>query len=254
MGRIVVFDSGLGSLSIIKAIQKISKNEIFYFADRKNFPYGKKSQNQLELIIKSSIDILEKKFHPDLIVIGSNTPTIMLDIISKKVIGVNPPLKKAGKLSKTNNIGILATESAIKSKGLENYIKNCKLPTKIKIYKINGSKFVELVESGKFMLDKNYCAELIRNVLSKKILKNKIDVITLSSTHLSFLKSILNSEFPHVNFIDPADNVAKTVIKKLKNKQEKRNSLKIYSSDNSGSIQKNLLRMGIKNKINFLTI
>ena len=254
MGRIVVFDSGLGSLSIIKAIQKVSKNEIIYFADRKNFPYGKKSRKELESIIKNSIVGLEKKFHPDLIVVGSNTPTIMLDIISKNVIGVNPPIKKASKLSKTNNIGILATESAIKSKSLSTYIENCNLSSKTNVYKINGSKLVELVENGKFIFDKNYCIKLIQNVLSKRITKNEIDVITLSSTHLPFLKPILVSEFPHVNFIDPADNVANTVLKKLKDKQSKRNSLKIYSSDKSEVLQKNLSHMGIKNKINFLSI
>jgi glutamate racemase len=51
MARIVVFDSGLGSLSIIKAIQKIIKSEIIYYADQQNFPYGEKSQAQLSKII-----------------------------------------------------------------------------------------------------------------------------------------------------------------------------------------------------------
>ncbi|MDH3611548.1 MAG: glutamate racemase, partial [Nitrosopumilus sp.] len=61
MTRIVVFDSGLGSLSIIKSIQKICKTEIIYFADQKNFPYGNKTRKQLDLIIKKSIDLLEKQ-------------------------------------------------------------------------------------------------------------------------------------------------------------------------------------------------
>ena len=48
---IVVFDSGFGSLSIIKEIQKKIKCEIIYIADQKNFPYGKKSPKQLSKII-----------------------------------------------------------------------------------------------------------------------------------------------------------------------------------------------------------
>jgi len=108
MARIVVFDSGLGSLSIIKSIQKICKAEIIYFADQKNFPYGNKSKKQLEQIIKRSIELLEKKFSPELIVIGSNTPTIMLDITNERIIGVNPPLKEAANKSRTKNIAILA--------------------------------------------------------------------------------------------------------------------------------------------------
>ena len=43
--KIVVFDSGLGSLSVIKAIQKKTKSDIIYLADKKNFPYGKKQNH-----------------------------------------------------------------------------------------------------------------------------------------------------------------------------------------------------------------
>ena len=46
MAKIAVFDSGFGSLSIIKPIQQAIKSDIVYFADQKNFPYGKnQSQN-----------------------------------------------------------------------------------------------------------------------------------------------------------------------------------------------------------------
>ena len=47
MARIAVFDSGLGSFSVIMAIKKVCKAEIIYFADQKNFPYGKKTKKQL---------------------------------------------------------------------------------------------------------------------------------------------------------------------------------------------------------------
>ena len=53
--RIVVFDSGLGSLSIIKPIRRILKAEIIYFADQANYPYGNKSKSQLNKIITKTI-------------------------------------------------------------------------------------------------------------------------------------------------------------------------------------------------------
>ncbi|MEK6930823.1 MAG: glutamate racemase, partial [Thermoproteota archaeon] len=87
MVKIAVFDSGLGSLSIIKAIQKICKSEIIYFADQKNYPYGKKSKKQLERIIKHTIKLLEENFSPDVIVMASNTPSLMVNT-NRKVIGV----------------------------------------------------------------------------------------------------------------------------------------------------------------------
>ena len=254
MARIAVFDSGLGSLSIIKSIQKVCKAEIIYFADQENFPYGNKTKKQLEQIVKNSIELLEKKFHPELIVIGSNTPTILLDLTNTKVIGVNPPIKEAGQKSSTNNIAILATETVVKSKNLSEYIKKCKISKKIKVHKINVSNLVQLVESGKFIENKNYCKKIIIKSLRDSFLKNNIDVATLSSTHLPFLKPILEYEFPDVQFIDPAESIAKKIFEKTKTRQSKRNVLKIFSSDPTRIFQNNLRSIGIKNKIEFLSI
>ena len=191
MAKIVVFDSGLGSLSIIKAIQKISKSEIIYFADQENFPYGQKSQAQLSKVIKNSIKLLDKEFSPDLIVVASNTPSLMLNLTSKKIIDVKPPLKEALKQSKTKQIGILATKSAISSKGLTQYIKENNFSKKNKFFKINGSNLINLVESGKFISNKKYCNKIIKKILEPILFQNDIDTITLSSTHLLFLNSLL---------------------------------------------------------------
>ena len=192
LAKIVVFDSGLGSLSIIKEIQKIVKTDIVYFADQKNYPYGTKSQAQLAIIIKKTINLLEKKFKPDIIVVASNTPSLMLNLSTKKIIDVKPPLKLAQKKSESKKIGILATKSAIESKGLENYIKENNIPKSYKIFKINGSNLVDLVESGKFLNKKSYCKKIIKESLEDIIISEKIDVITLSSTHLLFLKALPN--------------------------------------------------------------
>jgi len=238
MAKIVVFDSGLGSLSIIKAIQKISKSDIIYFADQENFPYGNKSKARLESIIKKSIKTLQAQFSPDVLVMASNTPSLMLNLPSNKIIGVKPPLNEAHKISKSKRIGILGTKSAIKSKGLSKYIKEKKFSKSYKIFKINGSELVDLVESGKFITNKQYCKKIIKKVLSDVISKNSIDTITLSSTHLPFLKSLLDKEFPNVQFIDPGNIVAQKVFKMIKNNQSKRNSLKIFTSGNPTNLEK----------------
>jgi glutamate racemase len=249
MVRIAVFDSGLGSLSIIKAIQKICKSEIIYFADQKNFPYGKKSKKQLETIIKQTIKLLEN-FSPDVIVMASNTPSLMVST-NRKIIRVNPPIRKAMMLSKTKNIAILATQAAIKSKSLSSYIKKFNFSKDKKIYKVNSSVLVEIVESNKFITDKMYCKKIIKKTLSD-VFSNKIDVATLSSTHLSFLKSLLESEFPQVKFVDPADIVADKVLAHIK-KESKRNTIKIFTSGNVKLFEKKLNKLGIKNKVNFLS-
>ncbi len=145
--KIAVFDSGLGSLSIIHAVQKLFKAEIIYFADQQNYPYGKKSQAQLRTIIQRSIKLLQEKFSPDIIVVASNTPSLLLNLSTQKIIDVKPPLRYAQKISKSKQIGILATEAAIKSMGLTQYIKKNNFPKSFNIFRINGSDLIELVES-----------------------------------------------------------------------------------------------------------
>ena len=254
VAKIVVFDSGLGSLSIIKAIQSISKTDIIYFADQQNFPYGHKSHAQLNSIIKKSIITLQTQFTPDVLVMASNTPSLMLNLSSKKVIGVKPPLNEAHKISKSKRIGILGTKSAIMSKGLSKYIKERKFSKSYKFFKINGSDLVDLVESGKFITNKQYCKKIIKKVLNDVISKNSIDTITLSSTHLPFLKLLLENEFPNVQFIDPGYIIAEKVFKIIKNNQSKRNSLKIFTSGNPTNLKKNLIKLKIRNRVSFLSI
>ncbi|MBI1661957.1 MAG: aspartate/glutamate racemase family protein [Nitrosopumilus sp.] len=249
MAKIAVFDSGLGSLSIIQEMQKTFKSEIIYFADSQNFPYGKKSQAQLQRIMNKSIALLEK-FSPDFIVVASNTPSLMLNLSTKRIFDVKPPLKQAKKLTESKQIGILATESAIKSKGLSKYIEK-NVSKSFKIFKINGSNLVELVESGKFLTHKKYCKQIIKKEL-QLLNQNSIDVVTLSSTHLPFLRKYLEKEFPKIQFIDPGSIVTKKILSKLKNNQSKRNSLKIFTTGNTKKFQAKLSKIGIKNKVNFL--
>ena len=254
MAKVAVFDSGLGSLSIIKEIQEMSKVEIIYFGDQENFPYGQKSKYELRKIIEKSIKKINDEFEPDIIVIGSNTPTIMLEIEDKKVIGVKPPLKEAEKNSKTKKVGILGTKSAIRSKELSKFIKNSKLNSETTVHKINGSCLVELVESGKFLTNKIYCKKKIHEILEKTVIKKNIDVITLSSTHLPFLKIMFESQFPNIVFIDPAKHVAKNIHTKIKNDQLKQNKLKIFCSGDVRKFERKLSKLGIKNKVKFFSI
>ena len=252
MVKIVVFDSGLGSLSIIKPIQKKITADIIYFADQKNFPYGTKSVGNLRKIIESTIIMLEKQFHPDLIVIGSNTPSLLLKnfVNNPKVIGVFPPLKDAKRKTKTKKIAILATKSVIKSNALKSYI-NKNLPKRIKAIKINASPLIELVESGKFIDSKILCKNKIKKILSKQLLKNHVDVAILSSTHLPFLLSFLKQIFPKIIFLDPGSIVAEKIVKKLRH-QNKTRSLTIFTSGNVQNFQKILSKIGIKNKVRSL--
>ena len=104
---IVVFDSGIGSISVIREIKRELPNEnLIYFADKANFPYGKKSQNDLFKIVQNTIKYLER-FRPKLIIIASNTPSIQIideirSLTTIPLMGVKPPIQKAIKITKKN--------------------------------------------------------------------------------------------------------------------------------------------------------
>jgi len=253
--KIVVFDSGFGSISVIREIQKIFKGELIYFADQKNFPYGVKSKIELESIIKETIVLLEEKFSPELIVMASNTPTLLLNFsrISPKIVGIYPPLNDAVKISRTRNIAILGTRSVIQSESITEFIEKCNVPNDIVIHKIDCSLLVELVESGKFLTDEEYCKNIIKEVLEDVFLDNSIDVATLSSTHLPFLESFLRLIFKNVKFLDPAENVANDVKNLIRDNDLQQNVLRIFTSGDVNLFKKNLQMMGINNEVSFLT-
>ena len=246
--KIVVFDSGLGSLSIIKAIQKKTKSDIIYLADKKNFPYGKKTKSQLYKIVSDTIKKISERFDPDVIVLASNTPSLLFrENLPNNVITVLPPLKK---ILKPDNVAILTTEIVVKSKELDNYISefnNLK-----NISKINCSELVELVESGKFLTHEKDCVKTILKVLKDEFKENKIKVATLSSTHLPFLLPFMKKYFRRVEFLDPADDVA-IKISKLKGPKSTKNSLSIYTTKSPKALQRNLKSMGISNKVNLFS-
>ena len=252
MVKIVVFDSGFGSLSIIKQIRKQMRAEIIYFADQANFPYGKKSVSQLRRIIKKTIAVLQKEFKPDVIVVGSNTPSILLGSYkSSKTIGIYPPLHEASRKTKSGSIAILTTHNVIHSKALTTLIRK-NISKKINVLKIDASSLVELVESGKFIHQKQYCRNKIKTVLTNQFLDNRVDVVTLSSTHLPFILPFLRKLFPKIQFLDPAETIAKKIFKYY-NTNDKC-TFTIYSSGKISKFQNQLHQIGIKRKVKYLRI
>ncbi|TLY00235.1 MAG: hypothetical protein E6K92_09675, partial [Thaumarchaeota archaeon] len=141
---IAVFDSGIGSLSVIRELRREVPNEdLLYLADRAHFPYGTKSFPEMREIIINTINYL-RRYKPKVVVVPSNTPSVqVLDDVRKLIsdislIGVRPPLKEAVRLTRKRHIGIMATEGTIRSKELENQIRR-EVPQHILVTKFNAS-------------------------------------------------------------------------------------------------------------------
>lgn len=260
---VAVFDSGIGSLSIIRELKReVPYEDLLYFADRAHFPYGNKSHLELREITVNTINYL-RRYKPKLIVVASNTPSIqVLDEVRKTVtdvpiVGVRPPLKEAAKLTKKKHIGIMATEGTVRSKELENQIRR-EVPQHILVTKFNASPVIELIEQGIHLENERRTFDTISRVIGDNV-DEKIDVITLSSTHLPFVKSYLNALLPTVKFVDPAQMVAKDVKKILKfyrmTKKSGTGRLQILVSDDKREFEKSVRAMGVREPVEevFLT-
>ena len=251
---IVVFDSGIGSITIIKELKKeLPSENLIYFADKANFPYGKKSQNDLFEIVQNTINYLQR-CNPKLIIIASTTPSVqvieeMKSLTNIPLIGVRPPIKKAIKMTKKKHIGIMATESTINSKELDIQIKT-EIPQEIFVSKYNASPLISMIEDGTFLRNRKKIAQLIRQLLGKL---DDIDVVTLSSTHLPFILDQLNQLYPHIEFIDPSQIIAKEVKKFLinnnLNNKTKNGKMRILVSDKKKEFQEILRQIGRREKI-----
>lgn len=211
---IAVFDAGLGSYAIVEAIRKAyPQQDIIYFADRKSFPYGAKTIEELKTIIKKSVDFLLEK-GASFIVLASNAPSItVLDKIKNKnkVIGIYPPLKNVLNDRRKNTL-IIGAKVMIESSELQDYIKKevgdyCK-----QFHVENASPLIQLIESGAFINNIEETEKTIKNFIDNCENKfGKLDSITLSSTHLPWLSSYFEKIIPQTKLYDPADSLVKAI-------------------------------------------
>ena len=210
---IAVFDAGLGSYAIVEAIRKAyPQQDIIYFADRKSFPYGAKTIEELKTIIEKSVDFLLEK-GASFIVLASNAPSItVLDKIkNNKVIGIYPPLRDVINDKKKNTL-IIGAKVMIESSELQNYIKREVGDSYKQFHVENASSLIQLIESGTFINNIEETEKTIKNFIDNCENKfGKLDSITLSSTHLPWISSYFKKIIPEVKLYDPADNLVKAI-------------------------------------------
>ncbi|HEU5120765.1 MAG TPA: glutamate racemase [Candidatus Nitrosocosmicus sp.] len=253
---IAVFDSGLGSLSVVRELRKIIPTEnILYFADKMNFPYGVKTKGELKDIMVRSIKFLEK-YQPKLIVMASNTPSIQIfdeikNNFSIDIISTRLPLKKTINLSRKKHIAIMASRGTLVSKEF-NYIVKKEVPQQIFVEKIDSSDIIDLVEDGKFLFDQKLTYQKIKNILKPHI-DNTIDVVALCSTHLPLVKNYLEAILPSIKLVNSSTEVARDVKNYLKNigdlNKYGTGKLEILVSADKNNFQSILRYMGVRELI-----
>ena len=119
MKRALVFDSGVGGLSVVDAVVAAGGAlEIDYVADNAWLPYGARSDADLRGRVPSLVGAMVRTWEPDAVVIACNTAsTVALDAVRATVhvpvVGVVPPIKPAAAMTMSGVIGLLATPATV---------------------------------------------------------------------------------------------------------------------------------------------
>ncbi len=208
-----VFDSGLGGLTVVKAImQHLPEEDIVYFGDTARVPYGTKSPESIIRFSKENVSIL-LRHHVKMIVVACNSSSSHALAVLKKsfvlpIVGViEPGVKKAIQVTKNKRIGIIATPATIHSQAYTQQI--LMLDPSVKVIPQACPLFVPLVEEGWF---NGQVTLSIAHQYLKKIKGSKVDTLILGCTHYPLLKPVLKKVMgPEVTLIDSAQEVAKEI-------------------------------------------
>ena len=218
---ILVFDSGLGGLSVFSEVLKARPDARFvYAADDAAFPYGRLSEGALVARVLEVMERLVAIHEPKLVVIACNTAsTLVLPRLRERFripfVGTVPAIKPAALLSKTGRITVLATPGTVARDYtrdlIETYAAGCKV-TLVGSSQLAGYAEAEL--AGDPVSDGALRAELAPCFVDYAA--GRTDVVALACTHYPLLLPRLKALAPWpVTFVDPAPAIARRVVQLL---------------------------------------
>ncbi len=207
------FDSGIGGLTVVKAVSKLLPNEnIVYFGDTARVPYGGKSNDTVvDYTIQAANFLLRKNIK--LLVVACNTASSVAlkelrRFLTIPVIGmIEPGAKMALHETSAGKIGVIGTRSTINNKAYSNELK--KLNPKLKVYEKACPLFVPLAEEG--WLD-HKATELIAKEYLTELKEKEIDTLVLACTHYPILSDVIRKAIgKKVKLVDSGSPAAKLV-------------------------------------------
>lgn len=211
-----VFDSGVGGLSVLKAIRdELSHENLIYVADSANAPYG----DQDPTFIADRTNLISRFLiasHAKAIVVACNTATVVaIDQLRAwcpiPVIAMEPAIKPAAIRTQSGVVGVLATGHTVASSSVARLCSQYGTDAKILLKPCPG--LVEFVERGE--LSSSDTRSLLSGYLTP-LLEAGVDVLVIGCTHYSFLTALIRElAGPNVEVIDPAASVARELTRRL---------------------------------------
>lgn len=182
--KIGVFDSGIGGLSVVNAINKeLPDLEVVYINDPDNLPYGTKTKQQLlDLVIPRIADLIDQGCWAVVIACNTVTTTIIADLRRRfdvPLIGLEPMIKPAVKLTKTKTIAVCATRATLNSQRYRDLKKE--FAVGVTVLEPDCSDWAILIEDNALNQKK------IESTISP-LLDQGADVIVLGCTHYHWIE------------------------------------------------------------------
>lgn len=225
-----VFDSGLGGLTVFKAISRRMPGEnLVYFGDTDHIPYGSKSKESVTRYSLEAARFLESKRIKALVVACNTASALSLaavqDAIEIPVLGViHPGARAAADATRSGRVGIIGTEATIASGAYSQALREY-LP-EVRPAAAACPLFVPLVEEGWW--SRSVTKAVAREYL-KPLRRLRIDTLILGCTHYPLLKKVLRAVLgPSVKLIDSAEQTAIEL-------EDMLDSLKARRRDGAGS-------------------
>ena len=208
-----VFDSGIGGLTVVKAMRDLLPNEnISYLGDTARVPYGPKSPETVQRYAIELADMLIKRDAKALIVACNTVSSVALPALMKNfpvpVIGViEPGARAALAASRNRHIGVIGTRATIRSGAYEKAIRTA--DPNVKVSSQACPLLVPLIEEG--LLNDEVTDQMILRYL-EPLLTNEIDTLVLGCTHYPLLTGAMARVLRRqIMIVDSAQNCARAV-------------------------------------------
>ena len=213
-GAIGVFDSGVGGLTVVEALERRLPGEsIVYLGDTARLPYGSKSEETVTSYTRKNVAFLREQ-GVKAVVVACNTasalalPHLDLDV---PVWGVVGPGARRAAAATSGRVGILATESTVRSDAYGKALRE--LVPGVEVLSRACPLFVPLVEEG--WHDDPVTEQVARRYLAP-LLSARVDTLVLGCTHYPMLRPLLaRVAGPAVTLVDSAASVAEEVARDL---------------------------------------
>jgi glutamate racemase len=214
---LLFFDSGMGGLSVLRAVQRaLPTAPIIYAADYAGLPYGTKSEAEIAARVPALLGRLVERYRPRLVTIACNTAcTIALThvraALDVPVVGTVPAVKPASLATKTGVIGLLGTQATIR----QPYVDRLEAEFAADMTLLRHAT-PELVHAAEAKLrgeavDPSIYVQAMAGLSHQENGKN-MDVVILGCTHFPLVQDELKQAgYPNMQFVDGAEGIARRI-------------------------------------------